>query len=689
MRRILVFALCCFLVIPFHAFAAESAAEVAMPKVLFSEVMANPLDESTGEYIELLNDSENPIDVSGWTLNDLVDTKDTLKDYTESFDIGASGTTIPPHSLALVVDADYAGEYNTIIEAHADLTKFLMLTVDDASLGNGLGNTSDTLTLKNLDGSYTVSHAWASDTGNGVSWSGYALGKDTETWKKSLQAEGGTPGFLNNAAPQAVLAAPSIEGEVPFIVTLDTSDSSDPEGLPLHLSVDFGDGETLSQDTALFQHTYTEVGDYNAQLTVSDSEGATSETYETIHVVPKHVVPACNLVISEILPNPSGDDGSSEFIEIQNTAETTCHLLGYKVDDADGGSSPYTFGEENLSAHAYLAVFSNVSHITLNNTADSARILTPENTSLYRVSYTSAKEAQSYALNGSAFTWTTSVTPNAQNVITTKDESGNEDPTDPTPTNEDPEDPLELSNIRDAKHLQKDDDVLVEGFVIAKVGTLSSQYLYIHDGTSGIQIYSSKKLLPKVSLGKKIRVKGTISKTASLTRILIHEEGDITVLSDSKNVPSLFKKTGKIAISDEGELVAVTGTIEKKTGTSAIINDGSGSLVVSFRDGTGLKASSVTTGKRATIQGIITVSNDQVEILPRSSMDIKTAATLQTKYHGSLPQAGANTLYFVVSSGMVGILFFAVFQLFCARRSKTRDSALSKNSGKNFGTTRS
>ena len=142
-------------------------------------------------------------------------------------------------------------------------------------------------------------------------------------------------------------------------------------------------------------------------------------------------------------------------------------------------------------------------------------------------------------------------------------------------------------------------------------------------------------------------------------------------------------------MSDEGDLVAVTGTIEKKAGSSAFINDGSGSLVVSFRDGTGLKASSVTTGKRATIQGIITVSNDQVEILPRSSTDVKTAATLQTKFHGSLPQAGANTLYFVVSSGMVGMLLFAVFQLFCARRSKTRDSASSKNSGKNFGTTRS
>jgi uncharacterized protein YdeI (BOF family) len=693
MFRYISIVLCIFLVIPFQVFAEENIADslvttAVAPKIFFSEIMANPFDESTGEFIEIYNPGDEAVDVAGWTLSDLVDTKDTLKDYTGSFDLGASGTLIAPHSFALIVDADYAGQYNALVTAHADLTSLIIITVDDASLGNGLGNSSDTLNVVSADTLYQVSHSWASDTGNGISWSGFGLGTPSESWKKSGQTEGATPGFSNNMPPQAALLKTHEEGISPLAVSFEASESTDPEGLPLNFSMDYGDGESASfQTTAAFSHIYPEVGLYTATLTVQDSEGATSQAQETITVAPRAEIIPCTLAITEVLPNPTGDDTTDEFIEIQNRGSSPCDLAKYSLDDADGGSSPFVLPATSLGAGAYTAFYASTTHITLNNTGDSARILSNTSSIVSEVSYTDSKEGESFASNESLFVWTTTPTPNAANVFT--EAATPPDTEDPTPPNPEAEDPLPLSTIRDAKKLEANDDVMVEGYVIARPGTLSSQYLYIHDATTGIQIYSSKKLFPKVKLGQKVRVTGVISKTTSLTRILIHEASDVEVLPGLQSIKALSKKTGKLVSSDEGELVVVSGKIEKKAGTSALINDGSGSLIIAFRDGSGLKTSSVTTGDTTTIQGIVTISNDQVEILPRETTDLLKTSSIRTASatSGTLPKAGVDATAVLLSSFGLSVVSFAIFQVFRERSSKTLLSASTKNSGKNFGGT--
>lgn len=692
MYRIVVILLCVLFVVPFQAFASEvkppDVAVAAPARVLFSEILANPLDESTGEFVELYNAGDEPVDLNGWFLSDLVDVKDTLKDYSSSFDIGLPGTLLASHSFAVIVDPDYAGQYNDLITARADLASLIMITVDDTTLGNGLGNTSDTLNLKSSDELYFISHAWASDTGNGFSWAGFGLGSETETWKKSAQVEGMSPGFVNNVAPQAALTKTHEEGIVPLNLTFDASESLDPEALPLNFSLDFGDGEAAGpQTTPAFAHTYDEVSNYTATLTVQDSEGATHAAQATVLVNQKAVIVPCTLAVTEVLPNPSGDDTTDEYIEIQNRGSAPCNLLGYSLDDIEGGSTPFTFPDTSLAAGAYLATYASMTHITLNNTGDSVRILNSTAEVVSSVTYTDSREAQSYALSGPSFSWTTTLTPNAANVIT--DEPDEEDPEEPTPPGEpEPDDPLPLSTIREAKKLEKGDDVMVEGFVIAKVGTLSSQYLYIHDGTAGIQIYSSKKLFPTARLGQKVRVTGTISKTAGLTRILTKSKDDIEVLLTTKSVKAYSKKTGIIRPTDEGELVTVTGKIEKKLGTSALINDGSGALSISFRDGSGLKSSSVTTGEVVTVQGVVTVSNDQVSLLPRGTGDIIAAASLKLAANGALPKAGIDTKVVLLTTSALSALIFGCLQLFRSRSSKTLLSASTKNSGIILGATR-
>ncbi len=81
-----------------------------------------------------------------------------------------------------------------------------------------------------------------------------------------------------NLAPiGAITATPPRGGLVPLIVDFDGSGSVDPDGNIVSYSWDFGDGSPGDTGVAV-QHTYTVEGNYTAILTVTDDDGASSDT---------------------------------------------------------------------------------------------------------------------------------------------------------------------------------------------------------------------------------------------------------------------------------------------------------------------------------------------------------------------------------------------------------------------------
>jgi len=124
---------------------------------------------------------------------------------------------------------------------------------------------------------------------------------------------------------------------------------------------------------------------------------------------------------SEALPNPEGVDSTEEWIELYNPFDENLELTGLKLDDQEGGSSPYAL-TGTISANDYLIISVEDSGLSLNNSTDEVRLLL-EDTELWAIPYADVEEGLSYALVDGAYQWTTP-TPGSLNVSTSSEDNG-------------------------------------------------------------------------------------------------------------------------------------------------------------------------------------------------------------------------------------------------------------------------
>jgi len=109
------------------------------PRVYINEIMVNvgmdiSYREDAGEYVELYNWGTNPVEISQWRISG-----DQIVDYDDG--IGLPGTLIPARGYALIVDpdTDMWGDYRDLI-TNDDRSNFIIVTVDDDAIGDGLNN---------------------------------------------------------------------------------------------------------------------------------------------------------------------------------------------------------------------------------------------------------------------------------------------------------------------------------------------------------------------------------------------------------------------------------------------------------------------------------------------------------------------------------------------------------------------
>lgn len=117
-----------------------------------------------------------------------------------------------------------------------------------------------------------------------------------------------------------------VTGTVPFKVSFNASQSRDKDGEIVEYQWDFGDGSAPASSMTA-NHTYTELGNYNAQLTITDNDDKQDTT--SVLVIVKESAKAPTALISS---KPPADSKG----KITGTAPLTLELNGSESSDEDG-----------------------------------------------------------------------------------------------------------------------------------------------------------------------------------------------------------------------------------------------------------------------------------------------------------------------------------------------------------------
>lgn len=189
--------------VPFILFLLVTGlSPVLVAQPVITEVMPKPVS-ADGEFVELFNlSTTDSFDISGLKLKDNL----TLTSL-----VHVSGPKkLPPAGFAIILDRDYfesgsSGQYNDLLPPGIPVYK-----TSNASIGNGLGNTTDQLALLSSNGKDTLSF---------LSWtlpanfpSGFSIEKRNVAGPKS-------DGYPSKNWSQSVwpYGSPGLANEVPFI----------------------------------------------------------------------------------------------------------------------------------------------------------------------------------------------------------------------------------------------------------------------------------------------------------------------------------------------------------------------------------------------------------------------------------------------------------------------------------------
>lgn len=587
------------------------------PAVVINEIMWDGT-----EYVELLNTSTSSVNLNGWQLT--TQRPDQTTGFTVTF---SSADSIAANSFFLLEKSESA----TTITANKVVSSLTLL------------NTGEQIALKDPSGAVidtaNVLGAWLAgqNTTNGLAMERTGDGADgtlATSWYNSTGNSGGrdgTPGVANsvpktNQAPTANAGADQTMN-VGQAVTMSGEDSADADGDTLTFSWDFGDGALGSGQNV--SHTYTTAGTYTATLTVSDGTATSTDTVKITVSTPTY---STSVVINEFLPNPVGSDTDNEFIELTNLGSSAVILDGWQLDDASGGSAPFTIPVgTTIQPGAFLSFSRSQTKIAINNDGETVRLLTPSGQEQSTFSFNaSIAEGQSYARSSTgSFSLTTTLTPGQANIITTPatDESDEKSSTSTTSSSSSSSSSktgkiagtkivsVALKDIR-----SQDGDIMIttEGVVSAPPGVFGDKIMYL--AGSGIQVYLSSGEYPDLPVGTNVKLTGQLSSYLGEARLKAAKAMDITA---GKTAAPPVLKTGDIGEDNEGWLAVVQGEVTETSGDTFYLDDDSGEVKVYIKDTTNIDKPAMKKGQDFTIIGVVSRTTSGYRILPRFQEDIR------------------------------------------------------------------
>ena len=389
--------------------------------ILITEVLANPIGRDDDEWIEIGNTGTGAaVSIAGWILDE---------------GNGPGHFVIPSHRTA-------TGAYPPLASTGFVLSPGEHVSFRKSVTGLALDNGDEDLWL--WSGSTLVDHWVYTETAEEVSFGRFGAGTGAALRSFCVPTEG-MPNAVHampvrigvQSTNGHITASGSIEGEGSVSVNLEAStDTGSLASAVCQWS--YSDGFTSSSCNPP-SHAFKAPGVHTVSVEVRTFCGDQILLELAVHVREKagkeqgkkNTMPEEKIVcspsafggmrISEVLPNPYGDETEGEWIELQNTTAATVDLCGWLLDDEEGGSKPYTLDGESVQPGGYLLLPRLQTRIALNNTGDSARLFAPGAAGAAGVlvdamHYARAPEGESLALreDGHAV-WTPYPTPQQPN----------------------------------------------------------------------------------------------------------------------------------------------------------------------------------------------------------------------------------------------------------------------------------
>lgn len=126
---------------------------------------------------------------------------------------------------------------------------------------------------------------------------------------------------------------------------------------------------------------------------------------------------ASKLSVTEILPNVIGADTGNEFIELYNPNSFPINLEGYYFQIDMNSDKHYTLPNTTIAAGEYVAFTDVQLGITLPNTTATLKVFTPLNTLVDQsVPYSTPEDDESWAVIDGEWQYTSHPTPGSQNI---------------------------------------------------------------------------------------------------------------------------------------------------------------------------------------------------------------------------------------------------------------------------------
>jgi hypothetical protein len=286
--------------------------------VIVTEIMADPtpvVQMPEAEYLELFNRSANPIDLSGWRLED------------------------PTTSAKLPSRILMPGEY-LVLMSTTNASK-IAKAVGVQSFPS-LGNLGDRIVLREPMGvaidsvAYSLSWYHSSEKADG-GWSLELIDVNNpcgegDNWTSSENIDGGTPGEVNSVfankpdiTPPKILDA-FVVGEDTLLLTFDER--------PFTVGTYSIPGNAFIRDKSIVfivsQPLQTKVLHTITITGVADCNGNLSEPAILTFAVPEPAL-AQDIIINEVLFNPR--PGGADFVEIYNRSDKYIDLKGWRLSN--------------------------------------------------------------------------------------------------------------------------------------------------------------------------------------------------------------------------------------------------------------------------------------------------------------------------------------------------------------------